>query len=161
MKKRGIIVNTELNIVNFEDNDLRTELLNLSNRSSRKILTIWAFEISKHAYEICKIKYEHIPFIIEGYLTLTLWLDNKAKISDLRREFFQIEKFRRMYNKSAVVERALAQSAACAVGAPSVLGKSLASSDYAIQAIWEYSNHDASAIKEERLYQLAKLKELS
>ncbi len=153
-------MNTELNIAHFENSEFRDKLVELSNSASKQILTNWAFQLSKHAYEECEIRYEDIPFVIEGYLTLTLWLDNKAQLSDLRREFFQIEKFRRMYNQSALVYRALAQSAACAVGSPTITGKSLASSDYAIKAIWEHFNHDMDKVNEERIYQMELLNKL-
>lgn len=151
-------MNTKLNINKFENKELRNQILELSNTASSKDLSKWAFIIIKHAYNSCGIDYEPIPYIVEGFLVLDLYLKDKASLSDIRREAFQMEKYTRLINKDSYKLIALSQGASCAVGTPVTIGKSLASSDYCIKAIWINTSESEEAIKKERIYQMQILK---
>jgi hypothetical protein len=151
-------MNTEININEFEDKELRNQLLELSNTASSKDLAKWAFMIIKHAYNSCGIDYGPIPYVVEGFLVLDLYLKEKASLSDIRREAFQMEKYTRQLNSDSKKLSALSQGAASAVGTPYTIGKSLVCSDYCIKAIWIDTSNSIEAIKRERLYQIQILK---
>lgn len=151
-------MNTEIDINKFENKELRNEILQLSNSASSKDMAKWAFIIIKHAYNSCGIDYSPIPYIVEGFLVLDLFLKDKASLKDIRRESFQMEKYTRQLNSDATKLSALSQGASCAVGTPYTIGKSLVCSDYCIKAIWINTSQDMDAIKRERLYQIQILK---
>jgi hypothetical protein len=151
-------MNTELNINKFENKDLRNQILELTNTASSKDLAKWSFMSIKHAYNSCGIDYGPIPYVVEGFLVLDLYLRGMAKLSDIRREAFQMEKYTRQINSDSVKLIALSQGASCAVGTPVTIGKSLVCSDYCIKAIWIDTAHNEDAIKRERHYQIQILK---
>jgi hypothetical protein len=157
-KQKRSTMNTELNINKFENKELRNQILELTNEASSKDLSKWALMSIKHAYNSCGIDYEPIPYVIEGFLVLDLYLRGMASLSDIRREAFQMEKYTRQINGDAEKLIALSQGASCAVGTPVIIGKSLACSDYCIKAIWFDTSKNEEAIKRERLYQIQILK---
>jgi hypothetical protein len=153
-------MNTEIIINDFENQELRNQLIELSNSASIKILTDWAIKICKHAYDRCEINYRQITFVMEGFLVAALYIDDKAKKSDIRRVMFQLEKFSRTWSKYDPKGELLGKSAINAIGTPSAVGRSLICSDYAIKAIYELNGNNLTIVNSEREYQIQLLKEL-
>jgi len=153
-------MNTEIIINDFENQELRNQLIELSNSASTKVLTDWAIKICKHAYDRCEVNYRQITFVMEGFLVAALYMEDKAKKSDIRRVMFQLEKFSRNWSKYDPKNEILGKSAINAIGTPSAVGRSLICSDYAIKAIFEKTGNNIDIVNSEREYQIKLLKDL-
>lgn len=153
-------MNTEIIINDFENQELRKQLIELSNSASTKVLTDWAIKICKHAYDRCEVNYRQITFVMEGFLVAALYMEDKAKKSDIRRVMFQLEKFSRNWSKYDPKNEILGKSAINAIGTPSAVGRSLICSDYAIKAIFEKTGNNIDIVNSEREYQIKLLKDL-
>ena len=153
-------MNTEIIINDFENQELRNQLIELSKSASTKVLTDWALKICKHAYDRCGVNYRQITFVMEGFLVAALYMEDKAKKSDIRRVMFQLEKFSRTWSKYDAKGEVLGKSAINAIGTPSAVGRSLICSDYAIKAIYDKNDNNLNFVNSEREYQIHLLKDL-
>lgn len=146
-------------VVFIDNQEKRNLLKSLLNDMNEKQLAAWAIEISKHGFEIVNIDFEGIPFVIEGYLVNKLWSEGNASLGDIRRVFFQLQKFVLLYNRDCL-DQLIVKSAGQAISTPVVSGHAIISSDYAIKAICKFSSNDQKLIDAERDFQIKSAKNI-
>lgn len=143
----------------IDDDNIRNEIDRIYEKQDQIILAKWSLEIAKHIIEIAKFDITKYPEIKVGFSLNELWQMRKAKVKDVRQIGFKIHKIAREQTNDTdkCVIRVIGQ----AISSGHMREHSMITSDYAIKVMGLIYDNDIVKIKEERLWQLNKLKELS
>ena len=143
----------------IDDDKIRNEIDQLYEKQQQKILAKWSLEIAHHIIEITNFDISKYPEIKEGFDINELWQKGKVRMYDVRQIGFKIHKIARLQQNE--LDKNIVRIIGQAVASGHMREHSMVTSDYAIKVINILYNNDTEKTKEERIWQLEKLTELS
>lgn len=145
--------------IKIVDNEIRNEIDRLYEKQEQIILAKWSLEMAKHIIEITKFDINKYPEIEEGFNINKQWQNGNARMHDVRQMGFKIHKIAR--EQKSELDKNIIRVIGQAVASGHMREHSMVTSDYAIKVINLLYNDDIEKIKEERIWQLEKLTEIS
>lgn len=143
----------------IDDDIIRNKIDQLYEEQEQIILAKWSLEMAKHIIEITNFDINKHPEIQEGFNINELWQNEKVRMYDVRQIGFKIHKIAREQKNE--LDKNIIRVIGQAVASGHMREHSMVTSDYAIKVINLLYNDDIEKIKEERIWQLGKLTELS
>lgn len=143
-----------------DNNEISKKIYNLYNITNNKLTAKWSIELAKHMLLMVNVDYDIIPEIIEGFKIHQDWLNNNAKICDIRKSGFKIHKLARTFINDDIKKNVM-RVVGHAVSSGHMKEHAIVASDYAIKVINIMYNNDLEKVVKERNWQLEKLKEIS
>ncbi len=143
----------------IDDDIIRNKIDQLYEKQEQIILAKWSLEMAKHIIEITNFDISKYSEIEEGFKINELWQNGKVRMYDVRQIGFKIHKTARIQQNE--LDKNIVRVIGQAVASGHMREHSMVTSDYAIKVINILYNNDTEKIKEERVWQLEKLTELS
>ncbi len=143
----------------IDDDIIRNKIDQLYEKQEQIILAKWSLEMAKHIIEITNFDIKKYPEIQEGFNINELWQNGKVRMYDVRQIGFKIHKIAREQKNE--LDKNIIRVIGQAVASGHMREHSMVTSDYAIKVINLLYNDDIEKIKEERIWQLEKLTEIS
>ncbi|MDE6584164.1 MAG: hypothetical protein K2K15_02060 [Anaeroplasmataceae bacterium] len=144
--------------IKIVDNDeLRNEIDKIYSSQNQISLAKWSLELAKHIIELTHFDTNEYPEIQEGFNINELWQKGKAKMHEVRQSSFKIHRIAR--EQSDELLKTIFRFIGHAVASGHMKEHSMVASDYAVKVINLLYNNDLEKVKEERTWQLDKLKE--
>lgn len=142
------------------DNDIiRNKIDQLYEKQEQVILAKWSLEMAKHIIEITNFDINKYSEIQEGFNINELWQNGNVRMYDVRQIGFKIHKIAREQKNE--LDKNIIRVIGQAVASGHMREHSMVTSDYSIKVENLLYNDDIEKIKEERIWQLEKLTELS
>ena len=143
----------------IDDDIIRNKIDQLYEKQEQIILAKWSLEMAKHIIEITNFDISKYSEIEEGFKINELWQNGKVRMYDVRQIGLKIHKTARIQQNE--LDKNIVRVIGQAVASGHMREHSMVTSDYAIKVINILYNNDTEKIKEERVWQLEKLTELS
>ncbi|MDE6656838.1 MAG: hypothetical protein K2J85_07590 [Anaeroplasmataceae bacterium] len=146
--------------IKIVDNDeLRNEIDSIYSSLNQVSIAKWALELAKHIILITNLNASEYPEIQEGFDTNELWQKGKARMYDVRQISFKIHRIAREQDDE--LSKNIFRVIGHAVASGHMKEHAMVASDYAIKVIDLLYMNDLEKIKEERMWQFQRIKELS
>lgn len=140
----------------LDDNDLRTQILLLSNACDQKSLANWSMSLAKHNLDLLSIDWQSNKIVTEAIEVSELWQKDQASVPEVRSSALSVHKLARETNLE--VEKLAYRAIGHAVAIGHVGDHAIIASDYAIKSLGLFKDGNMGAITQERKWQLDKLK---
>lgn len=143
----------------IDDDEIRNKIDRIYEEQSQISLAKWSLEIAKRIIKVTNLDIKKYPEISEGFKINELWQKNQARVYDVRKAGFNIHKIAR--NQTNEINKIAFRVIGQAIGTGHMKEHSMVASDYAIKVINLLYENNYEKAKEERMWQLNKIKELS
>ncbi|MDE6661354.1 MAG: hypothetical protein K2J93_05995 [Anaeroplasmataceae bacterium] len=145
--------------IRIVDNDeLRNEIDKIYSSLNQVVLAKWSLKLAKHIIHIANFDTNRYPEIQEGFEMNELWQIGKARMHDVRQIGFKIHRLAR--EQSDELSKTIFRVIGHAIASAHMKEHSLVASDYAIKVVNLLYMNNLDKVKEERIWQLDKLKEM-
>ncbi len=151
-------MSTKAKIKIVDDNQLRAEIEDISEKISKVDIAKWAILIAKHILQTVHIDYQTVEEITQGFAVHTSWQIGEARMYDVRQSGFKIHKLARACEDE--IQKTAFRVVGQAVGTGHMKEHAMVASDYAVKTIGLITDNDHKAIRKEREWQLQTLKKL-
>ena len=137
--------------------ELRSTLDAIYEGKTQVQLAQWALSLAEHILVLVGYDYENDSIVQAGFTTNRQWQSGAARMFDVRQAGFKVHQLAKMCN-DPVVQSAL-RVAGQAIGTGHMREHAMVASDYAIKTINLKYPNDLNAVKAEREWQIAILKQ--
>lgn len=138
--------------------ELRNELDKIYESSSQVDLAKWSISLAKHIFFTIKVDYKNNNVVLNGFKVNEDWQIGEARMYDVRLAGFKVHELAR--NESDSIKSTAFRVAGQAVGSGHMREHSMVASDYAIKVINLLYPNELNQVKEKRIWQINKLKNI-
>ena len=142
----------------IDSDELRNELEKVYSSLNQVVLAKWSLELAKHIIHLTNFDANQYPEIQEGFEINELWQIGKARMYDVRQISFKIHRIAK--EQSDELSRTMFRVIGHAIASAHMKEHSLVASDYAIKVVNLLHINNLKKVKEERIWQVEKLKEM-
>ena len=137
--------------------ELRNELDKIYESSSQVDLAKWSISLAKHIFFTFFVDYKN-NVVLNGFKVNEDWQIGEARMYDVRLAGFKVHELAR--NESDSIKSTAFRVAGQAVGSGHMREHSMVASDYAIKVINLLYPNELNQVKEKRIWQINKLKNI-
>lgn len=138
--------------------ELRQELDELYEQTTQIVLNRWALLIAERMLLMIGMTSKDLPELEAGFEICRSWREGQVRVHDIRQAGFAVHRLAK--SEQNQVHQAVFRTVGQAIGSGHMREHAMVASDYAIKATQLFYPHQLDKISEERLWQLACLKQL-